>query len=413
MSNKQKLRLGYLVSQYPALSHTFVLREIIELRNQGFEIEVASINSPDRRPTAFTSVECEESARTFYVKNAGSIRAALAVLRLFAVHPLRFFRGVTASVGLARLDAAKLVLNLCYLSEAALLTRWMKQKHLRHLHVHFATPAATVALLVSHIAPVSTSLTVHGPDEFYDVSRYFLRQKIAAARFLCAIGQFARSQLMALAPPEHWQKFEVTPLGVDLDCFQAAADGPLSSAFEVLCVGRLVPVKGHRVLLQALAHLRAENRSITLRLVGDGPERASLEREVEQLGLTGCVCFEGGVNQDRIRDFYCSADALALPSFAEGIPIVLMEAMAMKIACVATAINGIPELIRHEKDGLLVAPSDVNALALALARLMDDEKLRRDLGESAHRRIVEHYNLRPNVLALADVFRRRLREEMA
>ena len=181
-----------------------------------------------------------------------------------------------------------------------------------------------------------------------------------------------------------------------------------SKPFEILCVGRLVPAKGQHILLQAFARLQAEGRSARLRFVGSGPAHSSLVIETERLNLNGFVCFEGNVNGDRIQRLYESADVFALASFAEGIPVVLMEAMAMEIPCVTTWVNGIPELIRNEIDGLLVAPSDLDGLKNALACLMDNPELRHRLGRSARRRVMEHYALETNVSKLANVFQRRL-----
>jgi len=151
-----------------------------------------------------------------------------------------------------------------------------------------------------------------------------------------------------------------------------------------------------------------EERHICLRFVGDGPDRSSLEADVAARGLGAAVVFEGAVNQDRIRALYAQADAFALASFAEGIPVVLMEAMAMEIPCVTTWITGIPELIRNGVDGLLVPPSDDAALAQALAVLMDDAAVRRRLGAAGRTRVLEAYNLSRNTERLAAIFRRRL-----
>jgi glycosyltransferase involved in cell wall biosynthesis len=173
-------------------------------------------------------------------------------------------------------------------------------------------------------------------------------------------------------------------------------------------VGRLVPAKGQHVLLAAVARLRASGRNLRLRLVGDGPDRASLQAAARRLSIEDAVIFEGAVNQDRIRDLYAKADVFALASFAEGIPVVLMEAMAMEIPCISTWITGIPELIRDSVDGLLVAPSDAEGLASAIARLMDDPELRARLGAAGRSRVIEKYDLRRNVARLADVFDARL-----
>jgi colanic acid/amylovoran biosynthesis glycosyltransferase len=401
-------RLGYLISRYPAISHTFILREVQELRKLGFQIEVASINSVDRPAAQLAAEEREEAARTWYVKAQGAGGALSANLKTLFTRPAAWLRAAVFALKLGGTDIRRVVLCFFYLIEAAMVGQWMQRRGLRHLHVHFATPASSVGLILTKMFPVTFSITVHGPDEFYDVPGYQLEEKIAAARLLCTIGFYARSQLMRLSSAEHWDKIRITPLGVDPELFRPAPFRADYDTFEVICVGRLVAAKGQRVLIDAVAALAAQGRKIRLRLVGDGPDRASLEEAVRKRGAGATIVFEGAVNQDRIRDLYRQAHAFALASFAEGIPVVLMEAMAMEIPCVTTWITGIPELIRDGIDGLLAAPSDQAGLAAALARLMDDAELRKRIGAAGRARVVEKYHLRKNVELLAGVFRETL-----
>jgi colanic acid/amylovoran biosynthesis glycosyltransferase len=410
LSGALPLHIGYLVSRYPAISHTFIMREVLGLMSHGIQIEVASINPPDRASAELTAEERQEAAKTFCVKGI-SLPGVLAINALHLLrYPNRYARAMSFAFQLARSDVSRFFRCLFYLAEAALLAKWMRDCKIRHLHVHFATPAATVALLLARLAPIEFSLTVHGPDEFYDVPGYHLAKKIADAKFICTIGLYARSQLMKISPVEQWEKFEVAPLGVDPHIFKPRPFRSKPDPFEVLCVGRLVPAKGQHILLKAVARLVQGGRNILLRVVGDGPDRGSLEQEARSLGMETAIRFEGSVNQDRIREFYGTADTFALASFAEGIPVVLMEAMAMEIPCVTTWITGIPELIRDGVDGLMVAPSDIDGLGISIARLMDDVHLRRTIGEAGRNRIIEKFGLAKNVGYLADVFRRRLGE---
>lgn len=402
------ISLAYLVSQYPAVSHTFILREVRALRGLGFAVRVASVNAPDRPSAELTAEERAEAAATFVVKAQGALAILGAHLRTLLRRPVGYARGLVAALRLAGLDPRRLLYHGCYFAEAVVVGAWMARGGLRHLHVHFATPASTVALLASRIFPIDFSITVHGPDEFYDAPGFRLREKIAAARFLCCIGTYARSQLMHLSPVEHWDKIEVAPLGVDPCEFAPPPAAGSRPDFEILCVGRLVPAKGQHVLLAAVEELVREGRPVRLRLVGDGPDRAALERAVVARRLGAHVRFEGAVNQDGIRALYARADAFALASFAEGVPVVLMEAMAMGVPCVSTRITGIPELIRDRIDGLLVAPSDPGELAAALRRLMDDPELRQGLGRAGRDRVRAHYDLARNTKRLAEIYRRQL-----
>jgi glycosyltransferase involved in cell wall biosynthesis len=294
------------------------------------------------------------------------------------------------------------VFNLAYLAEAAVIADWMRSQGLTHLHMHFTS---TVGLLAGHLAPLRLSATIHGPDEFTDPRSFYLAEKIRAFQLLCTISEYGRSQLMRFSDQTQWAKFRVARLGVDPALYAPRPFRENPSPYEILFVGRLAPVKGPHILIAALDRLVRQGRSVRLRFAGDGPERPGLERNVAERGLAQHVIFEGWQNADRVRALYQQADIFALPSFAEGIPVVLMEAMAMEIPCVTTRITGIPELIRDQVDGLLVTPSSDEELAAAIARLLDDSELRRQLGKSARQRILENYDLRHNTAQLGSIFR--------
>lgn len=400
-------RIGYLVSRYPAVSHTFILREVTGLRERGLAIEVASINPPDRPEARMSPRERSEGLRTYGVKSHGW-RGALAGHFWALRHPGAYLRGLGRALRLCSSNPRRLTYGFFYFTEALMLWRWMARHRLQHLHVHFATAAANVALVLRHCAPITLSLTVHGPDEFYDTRGEWLTEKIAAADFVVCIGQFARSQLMHVSPAEHWHKFEVCPLGVDPQRYLPAAGGDARQAFTILCVGRLTPAKGQRILIDACRRLRAQGRRLRLVLVGTGPDENRLKEFVASRGLDEVVEFTGALNESEVREWYARADVFALASFAEGIPVVLMEAMASGIPCVSTRITGIPELIRDGVDGLLVAPSDVDELAGTLACLMDDGELRAELARSGRARIEADYDLTRNLARLAGVFTTRL-----
>ena len=404
----EKIRIAYLISQYPAISHTFILREIIMLRHLGIDIQVASINTPDRPLERLTAIEHQEVLHTFYVKSQGILGALKAHLLTLSTSTLAYLRGLSYALRLGKWDLKKILYGFFYFVEAIMVGRWMFQHRLNHLHIHFPTAAASVGFIAHRIFPITYSMSVHGPDEFYGVAHQYLPQKILAADFICCISYFAQSQLMAWSPPQVWPRFEVVRLGVDPTLFAPRPFKESPSSVEILCVGRLVPVKGQFILIQAVATLIAQGRSLRLRLIGDGPDRAILEAEVAKQNLTSHILFEGAINQDAILTFYQQADIFALVSFAEGIPVVLMEAMMMEIPCISTHITGIPELIQHGEEGLLVPPSDLNSLIEAITRLIDDSSLRRKLGQAGRQKVLQHYELKRNTQQLADVFRRHL-----
>jgi glycosyltransferase involved in cell wall biosynthesis len=246
-------------------------------------------------------------------------------------------------------------------------------------------------------------MTIHGPSEFDDSAGFRLSEKIRESSFVCAISNYARSQLMIVSDYSQWSKIEVSPLGVDPSVFVPRPFRQKPETFEVIFVGRLASVKAQHILVAAIECLRKQNRRVRLRLVGDGPDRKGLERNVNARGLGDCVIFEGWRNQDQILALYEQADIFALASFAEGVPVVLMEAMAMEIPCIATRITGIPELIRDGVEGFLVAPSSVEELAEAIAKLMDDAELRYRLGKAGRLRVLEKYDLSRNTEQLANI----------
>lgn len=395
-------RLAYLVSNYP--TPVFILREVCRLRDSSFEIHVASINSPDRARSKMADEELKEADSTFYIKQKGLRGAAWAHFNVLVKSPRSYLRGLWFAVRLAGSDLKQQIFAFFYFTEALILGRWMASQKLRHLHVHFANAAATVGLIVSHTFPIDLSLSVHGPDEFDDVPGFKLREKISGSSFIRCIGDFSRSQLMKLSDPEEWKKFEIARLGVDPRLFVPRPFRRAPETFEILCVGRLVPAKGQHLLLEAIGRLVKSVPNIRVRLLGDGPDRASLERAIAAAGLGQVVFTLGNVSQDRIREYYSAADVFVLASFAEGIPVALMEAMAMEIPCVSTFVAGIPELIRNDVDGLLVVPSDDQALASALKRLLEDPQLRYRLGVAGRQRVIDKFNLDSNVKTLARVF---------
>jgi colanic acid/amylovoran biosynthesis glycosyltransferase len=405
MKSEKQIRMAYLVGQYPAINHTFVLREVRQLRGLNFDLHVASILKSDRPPQKLTPEEQEELRLTTYVKPSNPLAALAPHLRTLFTRPAGYLKGLSYTLGICLSAPKSSPSSLLYFVEAVILGRWMEQQKITHVHSHFTS---SVCLIARRIFPITMSVTIHGPEEFNDPAAFRLAEKVRAASFICAISNFARSQLMRYSENGEWDKIEVSPLGVDPGVFAPRPFRESPSPFEIICVGRLAPVKAQHILVEAIDVLVKQGRDVRLRIVGDGSDRAQLERSVETRALGGHVRFEGWLNQDRVLELYREADIFALASFAEGVPVVLMEAMAMEIPCVATHVNGIPELIRDGIDGLLVSPSDAGELAHGLARLMDDGALRRGLGEAGRKRVCEKYDLARNTARLAEIFRRRL-----
>jgi glycosyltransferase involved in cell wall biosynthesis len=249
------------------------------------------------------------------------------------------------------------------------------------------------------------SLTVHGPYEFYEVENEALPEKVRSSDFAVSVSDFGRSQLMAFVEEEHWSKLHVVHCGVQANAYPAGDAGGKPDELRLLAVGRLNPVKGHAILLQALAELRTRGTSATLAIVGDGPKRQDLEELAGRLGLGDAVTFTGAVGQDGIAAHYEAADVLVHASFAEGIPVVLMEAMAHRLPVVAAGVMGVAELVRDGENGVLVRPGRPDELADAVERLAEDPDLRRRMGEEGRRTVESEFDVSSNAARLRELFR--------
>ena len=405
-------RMAYLSATHPMLSMTFIVREIDGLEKLGFDVEIASVNNADRAMDKLTAVEAKQAAKTYYILKHGVKGALSAHLWTLLKRPMAYLKGWRSAARLAGPDLGTLFMHAVYLTEALMLGRWMHDRKLVHVHVHLGSQPATVGLLAKHVFGVGLSITVHGADEFYDSIRQHLAEKVAGADFVVCISQFARSQLMFVSNHEDWHRLLVCRLGIDVSHFapipykRTRAD----ERFEILCVGRLSAAKGQKLLIQAVQKLHLMGRPVHLNIVGGGVNMDALVAQVKAGNLESVVTMSGPVNQDRILEHYKRADCFALPSFAEGIPVVLMEAMSMQIPCVTTYITGIPELITSGETGLLAPPSDVDELVRQLDRLIQDPALAKRLGEAGRTKVLEDYDLMGNVERLATIFTQRVKD---
>jgi glycosyltransferase involved in cell wall biosynthesis len=407
-----ELRVAYLASYYPLLSQQFVRREVEALRRAGVRIRTVAVR-PTPPEQIRSAADRAARAETPVLLDGGKA----ALLRDVAALAIRRPRAFGKTLRLARRSGASglrsKLWQLFYLVEAVRLVRILSADGIRHVHVHFANNAADVARLATHLGsqldgrPWTWSLSMHGPTEFMEVGRFDLAAKVRAAAFVACISDFARSQLMALVEPDQWPKLAVVHMGVDLTLFGPAAgeraarpDGPV----RVLFVGRLVPEKGVPVLIDATQELVRRGCPVEVRVAGDSPLRDALAKVVADRGIGDVLTFLGPVSQDELPGLYAWADLFCLPSFAEGVPVVLMEAMATELPVVTTAIAGIPELVRDGRTGVLVPPGRADRVADAIEALGRDADRRRRLGESGRELVVAEYDAATAALALLPLF---------
>ena len=392
--------LLYLIGQFPAINHGYLLAEVRHLRSLGFDLRVASISAPDRPFDKLSSVEREEAALTYYVKPVAPLRAACSVVYEFLRHPLRWLRGFLFALRLGGADPKRAAYHLAYFFEAILVGRYMRRCGLNHVHANFS---ATVALILTRIFPVTMSFAVHGFGELHNPTESHLAERIQSAVFVRSISRHGRGQMMLSSERSEWSKLIYVPLGIEVGEFVPCEKRPPSSSAKILCVGRLAPEKDQSLLLDAVAALRATGFPLHLRLVGDGPDRKFLERRAVELGIAACVEFVGWVDPKRLRVLYADSDLFVLSSLAEGVPVVLMEAMAMRVPCVAPCIAGIPELIKDGVEGMLYAVADLEAMTIKIRALLESPELMEEIGKQARLRVIRDYDMARNTARFAEV----------
>jgi len=398
-------RLAYLISEYPGVSHTFVLREVKYLRQHGLDIQTASVRKPGDLEK-MGHAEQEEAKTTFYIQELNILQMAFAHIGLFMKSPLSYFK-MARRAAESLFDGPKSIVKaLGYFVEAGILVDWLRKKHIPHIHVHFCNPAATVAYVACAFPKIGFSVTAHGPSDFFNTSISMLPKKLKNTVFVRCISQYCQSQVMRFLPVDQFEKISVIRLGVDLQDFTSEKKTKEKEVPHLLCVGRLVPEKGQSILLLACKNLKDLGFRFRLHVIGTGPSLAALEKLRAKLDLDGEVFFHGPLSQADVKTWYSSSDIFVLPSFNEGLPVVLMEAMAHELAVVTSNIDGTPEIVEDGYNGLLVTASDTNQLTDKLAALIRDPQLRKKLGSKGRETVARHYDLRVNTLQLERVFRK-------
>lgn len=357
------MRVAYLVNQYPRTSHSFIRREILALEAHGVEVLRYSLRGLEG--SLASEADRLELGRTRVVLEAGAGRILLAVLAVAATRPVALMRAVAQAVGLGWGSDRGVLRHLAYLVEACVLRGWLAEAGVQHLHAHFGTNPAAVALLCRTIGGPPYSFTVHGPQE-YDRPAYLgLDRKVAKAAFAVAISDFGRSQILRWTNHQDWNRVEVVHCGVPPELLGIELQAPPATR-RLVCIARLAAAKGHLLLLDAAARLVAEGLQFEIVLGGDGPLRQTIEAEVERLGLGQVVRLAGWMSETEVREAIVQSRAMVLPSFAEGLPVVVMESLALGRPVITTAIAGIPELVRNGETGWLIPAGSVDALVTAM-----------------------------------------------
>lgn len=392
--------VAYLVNQYPHASHSFIRREIAALEARGVAVARFSIRPSGAK--LVDSADQVEEGRTTTLLAAGLPAVLAAFAGAALLRPRRWCNALALAVRMGWRSQRGIARHLFYLAEACLLLRRLEQCQARHLHAHFGTNSATVALLTNALGGPSYSFTVHGPEEFDRPDDLSLGLKIERAAFVVAVSEFGRSQLFRWCGAEHWHKVHVVHCGVDAG-FLADGPQPLNDVPRLVCVGRLAEQKGQMLLLEALARLDVPFEMV---LAGDGPMRPVIEERIGQLGLARQVRITGWLSGASVRKEILDARALVLPSFAEGLPVVLMEALALGRPVATTYVAGIPELVTPTC-GWLVPAGSVQALADALRQVLQTPAHHlQEMGRIGAMRAAARHDVHVEAAKLADHFPR-------
>ena len=397
------MKLGYLLSRYPLISETFILREMVELRHLGFDLVVApllQVRTPVRHPAAAT-IDPYVAWHPW-----GSSALATAHAKAAGTAPGHYLRSLAESIGGSRGDLNLLAGALAYWPKAVAMAERFHREGVDHIHAHYGTHPALVALIVHRLTGIPFSFTVHAHDLY--VHPRMLDRKTAAAAFVVTISKYNQRRLRELCPAELHERIHVIRCGIRPEEYERIAPGQRTGPLRLLTVASLQPYKGHRYLVDACALLRG-NVEFECRLIGGGELEADLRRRIRALGLERQIHLLGPQPEERVRQELAEADVFVLPSIQEssgkmeGIPVALMEAMAAGLPVVASRLSGIPELVEDGRSGLLTPPADAAALAAAI-RCLDSSRLRSRMGEYGRMAVQRDYNLPRNVARLAELF---------
>ena len=394
--------VAYLVNQYPKVSHSFIRREILALEQAGVAVHRMAMRGWDA--DLVDPLDQSELRKTHFILQQGKIGLLFNALITALRAPSHFLHALRCVAKLSRLSGKNIFLHLIYLVEACDVVRYARSKNVGHIHAHFGTNSAEVALLARVLGGPEYSFTVHGPEEFDKPIQLSLGLKARYAKFVVAISSYGKSQLFRWVDYAQWGKIKVVHCGLDNEFHNKPVQAP-SSAKRLVCVGRICEQKGQLILLEAVASLVRSGVSVDLVLAGDGEMRPDVEQFIVKNNLQNNVTITGWISSERVATELLSATALVLPSFAEGLPVVIMEAMALRRPVITTMIAGIPELVRNGENGWLIPAGDVDALVDAMRDCIESTPERLQImGDNARQRVLLRHSIDTEAAKLARLF---------
>jgi colanic acid/amylovoran biosynthesis glycosyltransferase len=408
-SSRVHQKVAYVLGNYPKVSQSFIQDEISAVERDGPEIMRIALNRSTGSDLAAAASRAE-AERTFYVKAQSPGQIMHTVVHAFAASPVAFARVLWQAVRAGGTDVRRNAWGALYFIEGLLVWDHCRRAVVRRIHAHFAHPVANVAWLAAsfgtHVDPKRPwqwSVTIHGPHDFYVEPLLGLEDKARSATAIVCISDYGRAQVLRMIAPQDWPKVVVRRCGIDLDRFPERPPRPLGEPPRILSVGRLVPEKGQSQLVAAVALLARRGVDVRVELIGDGPARAEIQQAALDAGVADRIGLLGELPPSEVAARLAEADAFCLPSFGEGIPISIMEAMAVGVPVVCTAVGGVTELALDGQTGVVVPPGRPDLLAAGIERLLSDEAYRSALVSGARSRVADRHDLQRNVLSLVAV----------
>jgi len=395
------MEVAYLASEYPAISHTFIKREIAALRKRGVVVHTFSVRAS--LPGNLTGELSEEARHTFSILAQPFRRIAKAHATSFFTGPVAYLKTTLLALRHRAPGLKGLFLGVAHFGEAVVLADELRSRSIRHLHTHFANSGATVGLLAAKMLNISWSFVVHGPSETDYPAGYLLGRKVEAADMVVCVSWFAHSQSMRLVGASQWEKFRLVRCGLEMEKLPHANPNRRDPK-TIISVGRLCSDKAQAGLLIAFSRLAQRHPQAKLRFVGDGPDRAELEALARSLGIDKQTTFLGRLPERETLKEISEAGIFVLPSFWEGLPVAIMEAMALGIPVITSRIAGVPELVVDGENGLLFAPANWEELASQVARLLEDPALGERLAGAARQSVRKQHDVAESARLLHGYF---------
>lgn len=397
------MTLAYLINQYPKVSHSFIRREIAAIEAHGLEVLRFAIRSC--RAELVDPADQQELHKTHVLLEGGAQGLLLALLQVAISQPIQFLRAVRLTLKVGACSDRSLLHHVAYLAEACALLKQFEAANIRHVHAHFGTNSATVAMLCHALGGPTYSFTVHGPEEFDKPEALSLTEKINRAAFVVAISSYGKSQLYRWCHYSQWAKIKVVHCGVG-DDYLNHCHVPIPATPQLVCVGRLSEQKGHFHLLEAVKNLADEGLNFKVVFVGDGPLRSQVDALITQYGLHHHIEITGWASGAEVQRHLLSSRALVLPSFAEGLPVVLMEALALGRPVISTYIAGIPELVEPGRCGWLVSSGSTSELQAAMKEALEaSPETLEQMGGYGKERVAQRHNIMTEAAKLAHLFK--------